>query len=154
MDAFFNISGFLNSSTIYKSRYGKVQEAKSFSIRAYIIDRYLRLTSQLVLVETIKIQLPLLPNHGEWVRLIGSNPENCTKFWSLNLFYVHTSIVTLNDMCNPILWWRRVELVFHIFALAVILSFHYSRGVVNGAFLLMLVLTTIINRANHYRIDY
>lgn len=146
VDTFFFISGLLTSFSSFKSKGEQQKESilrdkttkqiinskfshsnsllwEQFSSTSYLIGRYLRLTPQIMLVSLLFILLPLLSRSGgpHWYTITGEYSENCSQNWWVNLFHIQ-SFYRSNEMCNFVTWWISVDMFYHLFALALILT--------------------------------
>lgn len=145
VDSFFLVSGLLASYSSFKPKPKVRRQEKgkagaraeedasagelslrNFSSRSYLIGRYLRLTPQVVFVSLLFILLPLVSRSGgpHWYTITGEYSENCSQNWWLNLFYIQ-AFYRQNEMCNFVCWWISVDMFYHLFGLAVILTTLY-----------------------------
>lgn len=155
VDTFFLISGLLTSFSSFRTPKASsapkpdraeqaLDELRSrFSVRSYLLGRYLRLTPQILFVSLLFIVLPKLSTSGgpHWYTMTGEYSENCAQNWWVNLLHIEAFYRT-SEMCNFACWWVSVDMVFHLMALAVILaSLRFGFALVwRASFLVSLVL--------------
>jgi peptidoglycan/LPS O-acetylase OafA/YrhL len=146
VDTFFLMSGLLTSYSVFRSKsrgnreHGPTQQppnrpaapplpppsaqfsAIQFSIKNYLIGRYLRLTPQILLVSLLFILLPLLSSTGgpHWDSMTGEYSEDCSNNWWINLLHIQ-AFYKPGEMCNFVCWWISIDMLYHTLAVAIIL---------------------------------
>lgn len=126
VDTFFLMSGLLTSYTIFvgsKNATSLDQIRKKFSSINYLMNRYLRLTPQVLFVSGLFILLPLATSNAgspHWYTMTGEYSEFCTRNWWLQIFQLQ-AFVNPAEMCNFASWWVSVDSFFHLIALFILL---------------------------------
>lgn len=132
VDTFFLISGLLTSFSSFRAPRSStaadpegvlLELRRRFSTRSYLLGRYLRLTPQIFFVSLLFIVLPKLSPSGgpHWYTMTGEYSENCAQNWWVNLLHIE-AFYRPSQMCNFVCWWVSVDMLFHLFALGVILA--------------------------------
>lgn len=143
VDTFFLISGLLTSFSSFRTPKASLADRTAgsdalaelrsrFSARNYLLGRYLRLTPQILFVSLLFIVLPKLSTSGgpHWYTMTGEYSENCAQNWWVNLLHIE-AFYRPSQMCNFACWWVSVDMLFHLFGLAVILlSLRFGFGLV------------------------
>ena len=154
VDTFFLISGLLTSLSAFTKQGGQLGQG-TFSARAYLAARYLRLTPQVALVSLLFILLPQLSQSGSphWYTITGEYSENCAQNWWVNLLHVQ-AFYRSSEMCNFVSWWISVDMFYHLIALVSILAIlrlgHQLSGPICGSFALLGSLALV---ARHYQLS-
>lgn len=145
VDSFFLVSGLLTAYSSFKSQ-------APFSARNYLVGRWLRLTPQILLTSLLFILLPLASKSAgpHWYTITGEYSENCTENWWVNLLHVQ-AFFRADRMCNFVCWWVSVDMLFHVFALALILvtlRLGPTRAMLAGG--LLVVVAVAVQSGRHY----
>lgn len=118
VDNFFFMSGLLASfsswSLIGKSDVG----SHSWRLLANIINRYLRLTPQVLLVSLLYIVLPLATHGPFWYDMTQHSAKYCEKNWWVNLLHIQ-SFYREDEICNLVGWWISVDMFFYLTAIVI-----------------------------------
>lgn len=122
VDTFFLMSGLLTSYSSFKVNKDTRQLVGKFSIKVYLVSRYLRLTPQIHFVSLLFILLPKLTSLGSphWYTMTGEYSENCSNNWWINLLHIQ-AFYKSSEMCNFVSWWISVDMFYHLLALILIL---------------------------------
>lgn len=172
VDSFFLVSGLLTAySTFGKSfrthevdsatagsqptrRMQRERMRANFSWLSYLVGRYLRLTPQIIFVSLLFILLPLLNDSGgpHWYTITGEYSENCAQNWWVNLFHVQ-AFYRSSQMCNFVGWWISVDMLYHLFALAIILLvLHAGHKMALLSCALLTIAHGVVQASRHYRL--
>lgn len=113
VDNFFLMSGLLAAYTTWYSNKGT---SSQFSIFTSLVQRYLRLTPQVLLISLLYIILPLAGHGPFWYDMTHDASKFCEKNWWINLFHIQ-SFYKEDEMCNLVGWWISVDMFYYILAL-------------------------------------
>lgn len=118
VDTFFIVSGLLGSFTTFKLC---KNQAKNFKIITYLINRWTRLTPQILFVALIFIVWPLIGTGPHWITLLNNWSENCSQNWWISLLHMQT-FYKPEDMCNFVSWWVAMDMIYHVAAIPLIIA--------------------------------
>lgn len=168
VDTFFLISGLLTSYTSFQRstrRRNSLAEGrnerdlddikKRFSIKSYLIGRYLRLTPQVLFTSLLFIVLPLATKSGgpHWYTMTGEYSEYCTDNWWINMLHIQ-AFYKPNEMCNFVSWWISVDMFYHLFALALILvALNGGRKWASRSCLIVVLVNVGLQFRRHYQLE-
>lgn len=117
VDNFFFMSGLLasfSSWTLGK----KIAGSHTVRMVANIINRYLRLTPQVLLISLLYTLLPLLAHGPFWYDMTEHSAKYCEKNWWVNLLHLQ-AFYREDEICNLVGWWISVDMLFYLTAIAI-----------------------------------
>lgn len=166
VDTFFLVSGLLTSYSSFKLPAESANtnnqtkptirdRLANFSWMNYLIGRYLRLTPQILFVSLLFIVLPLMSSSGSphWYTMTGEYSENCAHNWWVNLLHLQ-AFYKSSEMCNFVCWWVSVDMLYHLFALMLILILlHFGRLSTLVCSSLVLLASGSYQAAKHYKLS-
>lgn len=112
VDFFFLMSGLLAS-------YTSMVSTRHFSMSTSLINRYLRLTPQALLVSLLYIILPLIGDSPFWYDVTHQYGKYCERNWWVNILHLQ-AFYKKGEICNLVGWWISVDMFLFILALCVL----------------------------------
>ncbi len=96
-----------------------------FSITAFLLSRFLRLTPQLFIFILITFLIPLLGSGPLWSETMTPIIENCSRYWWRNLFYIQ-NMFRADEMCALHSWYLACDMQYHWISILLVIPLLYK----------------------------